>query len=163
MSSQSTASAAKTITQDSIQLYLTAFNSLNFSLSFPSISSSFPHFKLIPNTRFLIDSFCHSTTTPFSAAYFHSNHYFGISTSWSKGIIFCSHLTSLLLIQTLKIPPYFIIPLPLNDPVVIDGCEVILIDANHCPGAASFYLKFPLKMGALKGTFTWVIVVIAIR
>ncbi|XVF20689.1 hypothetical protein REPUB_Repub12eG0023700 [Reevesia pubescens] len=154
MSSQSTASATKTLALDSTQLYLTALNSPNSSLSFPPISSSFPPSKLIPNTRFLIDFFRHSTTTPFSAAYFlshfHSDHYSGLSPSWSKGIIFCSYLTSLLLIQTLKIPPHFIFPLPLNDPVVIDGCEVILIDANHCPGAVQFLFKVPTKNGSFE-------------
>ncbi|XP_012491347.1 DNA ligase 6 isoform X1 [Gossypium raimondii] len=154
MSSQGTATATKTLALDSTQLYLTAIDSSDSTLSFPPIPSSFPPSKLIPNTRFLVDSFRHSTTTTFSAAYFlshfHSDHYSGLSPSWSKGIIFCSHLTSLLLIQTLKIPPHFVFPLPLNDPVVVDGCEVILIDANHCPGAVQFLFKVPTKNGSFE-------------
>ncbi|KAK6279822.1 hypothetical protein POUND7_020089 [Theobroma cacao] len=154
MSSQAAATAtAKILTVDSTELYLAALNSPDSTLSFPPIPSSFPPSKLIPNSRFLIDSFRHPSTT-FSAAYFlshfHSDHYSGLSPSWSRGIIFCSHLTSLLLIQTLKIPPHFIFPLPLNDPVVIDGCEVILIDANHCPGAVQFLFKVPTKNGSFE-------------
>ncbi|KAK8694450.1 hypothetical protein V6N13_072002 [Hibiscus sabdariffa] len=152
-----TATAAKTLTIDSTQLYLAATNSTDSTLCFPPIPSSFLPSKLIPNTRFLIDSFRHSTattTSTFSAAYFlshfHSDHYSGLSPSWSKGIIFCSHLTSLLLIQTLKVPPHFIFPLPLNDPVVVDGCEVVLIDANHCPGAVQFLFKVPTKNGSFE-------------
>lgn len=34
-------------------------------------------------------------------------------------------------------------PLPLCEPVVIDGCEVVLVDANHCPGAVQFLFKIP--------------------
>ncbi|XVE81309.1 hypothetical protein DITRI_Ditri15bG0053500 [Diplodiscus trichospermus] len=151
MSCQS--ATAKTLTLYSTQLYLTALNSRNSTLSFPPIPSSIPPSKLIPNTRFLIDSFRHCSTS-FSAAYFlshfHSDHYSGLSPSWSKGIIFCSHLTSLLLIQALKIPPHFIFALPLNDPVVLDGCEVILIDANHCPGAVQFLFKVPAKNGSFE-------------
>ncbi|XVF71531.1 hypothetical protein PTKIN_Ptkin12aG0045500 [Pterospermum kingtungense] len=155
--SATTTATAQTLTLDSTQLYLTAVNSANRTLSFPPIPSSFPPSKLIPNTRFLIDSFRHSTTTTtttYSAAYFlshfHSDHYSGLFPSWSKGIIFCSHLTSLLLIQTLKIPPQFVFPLTLNDPVLIDGCEVILIDANHCPGAVQFLFKVPTKNGSFE-------------
>ncbi|KAK8588619.1 hypothetical protein V6N13_087524 [Hibiscus sabdariffa] len=149
MSAQS-AATAKTLTVDSTQLYLSAISSPNSTLSFPPIPPSFPPSKLIPNTRFLIDSFT-LLPTPFSASYFlshfHSDRYSALSPSWFKGIIFCSHLTSLLLIRTLKVPPRFIFPLPLNDPVVVDGCEVILIDANHCPGAVQFLFKVPTKNG----------------
>ncbi|KAK8480413.1 hypothetical protein V6N13_147152 [Hibiscus sabdariffa] len=147
MSAQS-AATGKSLTIDSTQLYLSAISSPNSRLSFPPIPPSFPPSKLIPNTRFLIDSFTH-LPTPFSASYFLSHFHPALSPSWSKGIIFCSHLTSLLLIRTLKFPPRFIFPLPLNDPVVIDGCEVILIDANHCPGAVQFLFKVqvPTKNG----------------
>ncbi|GMI77077.1 DNA LIGASE 6 [Hibiscus trionum] len=145
MSAQS-AATAKTLTVDSTQLYLTALNSPNSTLCFPPIPPSFPPSKLIPNTRFLVDSFTH-LSTPFSASYFLSHFHSALSPSWFKGIIFCSHLTSLLLIQTLKIPPRFIFPLPLNDPVVVDGSEVILIDANHCPGSVQFLFKVPTKNG----------------
>ncbi|KAB2057471.1 hypothetical protein ES319_A11G171400v1 [Gossypium barbadense] len=155
MSAQSAATATanervKTLTLDSTQLYLTALNSTTSTLSFPPIPSSFPPSNFIPHTRFLIDSFRHPFTA-FSASYFlshfHSDQYFGLCPSWSKGIIFCSHLTSLLLIQTLKIPPRFVFALPLNDPVLVDGCEVILIDANHCPGSVQLLFKVPIKNG----------------
>lgn len=47
----------------------------------------------------------------------------------------------------LKVPSLFVVPLPLSEPVVIDGCEVILIDANHCPGAVQFLFKIPGSNG----------------
>lgn len=35
------------------------------------------------------------------------------------------------------------VPLPPRETVVIDGCEVTLVDANHCPGAVQFLFKIP--------------------
>ncbi|KAF3444323.1 hypothetical protein FNV43_RR14013 [Rhamnella rubrinervis] len=40
-----------------------------------------------------------------------------------------------------------IVPLPLCEPVLIDGCEVVLVDANHCPGAVQFLFKIPVSNG----------------
>lgn len=35
----------------------------------------------------------------------------------------------------------------MNETVLIDGCEVTLIDANHCPGAVQFLLRIPAEGG----------------
>lgn len=37
--------------------------------------------------------------------------------------------------------------LPLSEGVLIDGSEVFLIDANHCPGAVQFLFKVPVNNG----------------
>ncbi|KAL0343399.1 UNVERIFIED_CONTAM: DNA ligase 6 [Sesamum angustifolium] len=108
--------------------------------------ASIPHSKLIPKTRFIVDGFKHADTN-FSVSYFlshfHSDHYTGLSSQWSKGIIYCSSITANLLHQILKIPRPFILPLPLSQPLIIDGAEVWLVDANHCPGAVEFLFKVP--------------------
>lgn len=39
------------------------------------------------------------------------------------------------------------VALPVSEPVSIDGCEVTLIDANHCPGAVQFLFKIPGSSG----------------
>ncbi|KAK4393580.1 DNA ligase 6, partial [Sesamum angolense] len=108
--------------------------------------ASIPHSKLIPKTRFIVDGFKHADPN-FSVSYFlshfHSDHYTGLSPQWSKGIIYCSSITANLLHQILKIPRPFILPLPLSQPVIIDGAEVWLVDANHCPGAVQFLFKVP--------------------
>lgn len=36
------------------------------------------------------------------------------------------------------------VSLPLSKQVLIDGCEVFLVDANHCPGAVQFLFKIPV-------------------
>ncbi|GFY84777.1 similar to DNA LIGASE 6 [Actinidia rufa] len=147
--------SSKTLTLDSSSLFLTAHHSLSLQappLSFSLLSdhspllatpSDFPHSKLIPKSRFVVDGF--RFAGDFSVAYFlshfHSDHYSGLNPNWSNGIIFCSLITSRLLIQILKISPLFVVPLSLSEPVTIDGCEVTLIDANHCPGAVQFLFR----------------------
>ncbi|GAV87473.1 DNA_ligase_A_M domain-containing protein/DNA_ligase_A_N domain-containing protein/DNA_ligase_A_C domain-containing protein/DRMBL domain-containing protein/Lactamase_B_2 domain-containing protein [Cephalotus follicularis] len=141
----------KTLTLDSTNLFLSSLNkSLPAPLSFHPIPSTFPPSKLIPNTRFLIDAFrlaSSDISVSYFLSHFHSDHYSGLSPSWSKGIIFCSQISARLLIQVLKVPPQFIFPLPNHETVVIDGSEVTLVDANHCPGAVQLLFKVPCRDG----------------
>ncbi|KAH6759956.1 DNA LIGASE 6 [Perilla frutescens var. frutescens] len=108
--------------------------------------ASLPFSKLIPRTRFIVDGFKHADPN-FSVSYFlshfHSDHYTGLSPQWTSGIIYCSTATATLLHQILNIPQQFIFPLPLAQLVLIDGSEVWLVDANHCPGAVQFLFKVP--------------------
>lgn len=43
----------------------------------------------------------------------------------------------------LGVSSLFVYPLAVSQPVLIDGCEVALLDANHCPGAVQFLFKVP--------------------
>ncbi|CAK8542670.1 unnamed protein product [Lathyrus sativus] len=146
------ASKSQTLELNSTQLFITALQSLKLpkpSLPLPPLpsSSSIPHSKLIPNTRFLIDAFRHSGdfSVSYFLSHFHSDHYTGLTSSWSRGIIFCSPTTATLLIRILNIPSPFIYPLPLHQPVLIDGSSITLIDANHCPGAVQFLFQVPFS------------------
>lgn len=49
--------------------------------------------------------------------------------------------------QVLKVPESFVVSLSPGEAVFIDGCEVTLIDANHCPGAVQFLFKVPDRNG----------------
>ncbi|KAL2522198.1 DNA LIGASE 6 [Forsythia ovata] len=143
----------ETLSLTSSVLYNTALSSLSLPPQSPPSHpltpspSSLPHSKLIPKTRFIVDGFKHADSN-FSVSYFlshfHSDHYTGLTPQWSKGIIYCSSITARLLQQILKIPQPFIFPLPLSQPVFIDGSEVSLINANHCPGAVQFLFKVPV-------------------
>ncbi|RID55400.1 hypothetical protein BRARA_G02666 [Brassica rapa] len=133
---------------NSTELYSSAVSS---SVPTPSQKPPFsplsiPQSNRIPKTNFIVDFFRSSTSDPSSSAafflsHFHSDHYSGLSSSWSRGIIFCSHITARLVKQILQVPPQFVFPLPTNQKVIIDGSEVVLIDANHCPGAVQFLFK----------------------
>ncbi|KAL5722076.1 hypothetical protein ACHQM5_005642 [Ranunculus cassubicifolius] len=142
-SPSSSSSTYKTLNSSAI--YLKSLNSL--SLPPPHLLLSplppLPPSNLIPSTRFIIDGFKHSGThsITYFLSHFHSDHYTGLSPNWSTGLIFCSYLTGKLLIEVLKIPREFVISLSLCKTVLIDDCEVTLIDANHCPGAVQFLFR----------------------
>ncbi|XP_047153019.1 DNA ligase 6 isoform X1 [Vigna umbellata] len=142
-------------TLDSTQLFLTALKTLQpdppppASTSLSPFPSSLPHSKLIPHTRFLVDAFRHAG--PYSHSYFlshfHSDHYTGLSASWSRGVIFCSATTASLLRNILHVPAALVVPLPLRQTLCIDGAQVTLLDANHCPGAVQFLFAIPCADG----------------
>ncbi|KAK7295752.1 hypothetical protein RJT34_18664 [Clitoria ternatea] len=137
-------------TLDSTQLYLNALRTLQPQPSpppspLPPIPSTVPHSKLIPKTRFLVDAFRHTGhySHSYFLSHFHSDHYCGLSSTWSRGIIFCSPTTARLLHTILHVPSPFLLPLPLCQSVRIDGSVVTLLDANHCPGAVQFLFTVP--------------------
>ncbi|XP_010528512.1 PREDICTED: DNA ligase 6 isoform X2 [Tarenaya hassleriana] len=148
-----------TLTLNSSELFLSAVSSVS-----PPIQTSKPRFpsplvpasKRIPKTTFVVDFFRFppssdsSTTAAFFLSHFHSDHYSGLSASWSQGIIFCSDTTARLVRDVLQVPSQFVFALPLQQTVVIDGCDVILIDANHCPGAVQFLFKLKLENGGFE-------------
>uniref|UniRef100_A0A9I9CY62 DNA ligase n=1 Tax=Cucumis melo TaxID=3656 RepID=A0A9I9CY62_CUCME len=156
----SESSTPKPLAIDSSLCFVTAIESFSRQLNLslpplklpfrpPPFPSDFPQSKLIPNSRFVVDAFGHAGDYSLSyfLSHFHSDHYGGLSPTWCKGIIFCSHLTARLLLEVLKVPLPFVHPLPLRQPTTIDGCEVILVDANHCPGAVQFLFKIPCGDG----------------
>ncbi|KAG1346971.1 DNA ligase [Cocos nucifera] len=120
-----------------------AFDLLSRGFPLPPIPPDFPHSKLIPRTRFIVDGF--RSAGDFSVSYFlshfHSDHYAGLSPSWSKGLIICSETTARLVVEILNILPFFVVSLSLGETVEIDGWDVTAVDANHCPGAVQFLFK----------------------
>ncbi|CAO2825368.1 unnamed protein product [Amaranthus hypochondriacus] len=139
------------LTLKSSDHYLQIKNSLSPSTisSLPPFPPNFPISKLIPKTRFIIDGFRNSGDFSFTyfLSHFHADHYTGLTSSWSRGIIFCSRITAKLVIEVIGVQSDFVYPLPMNETVLIDGCEVTLIDANHCPGAVQFLFKVPINGG----------------
>jgi hypothetical protein len=116
-------------------------------LLLPSFPPNFPTTKRIPGTRFIVDGF--RVAGPFAVAYFlshfHSDHYTGITPLWNKGLIFCSEITASLLRLSLKVPDSLVVSLAMNENFCIDGVDVILVDANHCPGAVQFLFRVPVE------------------
>ncbi|XP_013588651.1 PREDICTED: DNA ligase 1 isoform X2 [Brassica oleracea var. oleracea] len=139
---------AETLNLNSTELYSSAVSS---SVPTPSPKPPFsplsiPQSNRIPKTNFTVDFFRSSpsadpSSVAFFLSHFHSDHYAGLSSSWSRGIIFSSHITARLLKQILQVPSQLVFPLPMNQKVIIDGSEVVLIDVNHCPGAVQFLFK----------------------
>jgi len=115
----------------------------DFSANFPA---NFPAVKQIPGTRFVVDGFrsAGSFCVAYFLSHFHSDHYTGITPLWNKGLIYCSEITASLVLQVLKVAPELVVALPMGEKVMIDGVEVSLVDANHCPGAVQFLFRVPM-------------------
>ncbi|KAL4419767.1 hypothetical protein ABPG75_006865 [Micractinium tetrahymenae] len=105
-----------------------------------------PSHKLIPGCGFLVDGFRYASS-PAAKTFFlthaHSDHYTGLRDDWNWGPIFCSDVTARLVAHMLGVRHQYLCPLPLDTPTVIQGVEVTLVDANHCPGAVQFLFRLP--------------------
>ncbi|KAK9806253.1 hypothetical protein WJX72_007365 [[Myrmecia] bisecta] len=105
------------------------------------------HLKWIQGTNFMVDGFnfqsprCRS----YFLTHFHSDHTTGLRKNFCGGVIYCSEITAVLLRKDMGMPPERIIPLPMDEPLEIDGVTVTLIDANHCPGSCMFLFQLPYK------------------
>ncbi|ODQ66256.1 DRMBL-domain-containing protein [Nadsonia fulvescens var. elongata DSM 6958] len=91
-------------------------------------------------------------------SHFHSDHYIGLRKAWCHGYIYCSVTTAKLCRMRLGVLPQWLRPLPMNQIIEIahettdtqndtkgGNYRVLLIDANHCPGAVVFMYQNSLN------------------
>ncbi|KAJ8431901.1 hypothetical protein Cgig2_013649 [Carnegiea gigantea] len=130
-----------------------------------------PFYKKIPGTTFTVDAFRYGAVKDCSAyflSHFHADHYGGLSKTWSYGPIYCTPITARLVRMCLSVnpslylvsmvlyvlylesvccacfyEPTFIFPLELDVEHVINDIKVMLLEANHCPGAAMIHFHLP--------------------
>jgi len=76
------------------------------------------------------------------------DHLKGLSNQWVQGKIYCSYISKLLIVDRFPALKDFVIDLELDEEhwIYIDaekkeGVSVVLMDANHCPGAVMFLFK----------------------
>ncbi|KAA3674613.1 DNA cross-link repair 1A protein [Paragonimus westermani] len=103
-----------------------------------------PFYKWIPGTRLTVDAFSYGLIDGcdgYLLSHFHSDHYKGLSASFT-GTIFCSNVTKSLVSLTFG-SHLKVVSLTLNSIMDVCGVDVLAMDANHCPGSVMFLFRLP--------------------
>jgi DNA cross-link repair 1A protein len=125
----------------------------NASRGKPSYTRTCPFYKILPGTNIAVDAFRYGAVAGCNAyflSHFHSDHYVGLSSTWSHGPIYCSKVTANLVKQQLRVNPEYVIALDWEVPTEVPGTPgvmVTMISANHCPGSSLYLFEKPLTKG----------------
>ena len=113
----------------------------------PAYQRTCPFYKIMPGLYICVDAFRYGKVEGQNAyflSHFHSDHYIGLTSSWSHGPIYASKVTCNLMRQVLKVDPKWIVPLEFEKKVEVPntkGVFVTMIPANHCPGSSLFMFE----------------------
>ncbi|KAG0147964.1 hypothetical protein CROQUDRAFT_42137 [Cronartium quercuum f. sp. fusiforme G11] len=103
-----------------------------------------PFYKIMEGTTIAVDAFKYGKI-PNITAYFlshaHADHYTRLSHTWEYGLIYCSQTTANLICHNLGVKKQWVRPLKNEEPTMVDGVKVTLLDANHCPGSSMFLFE----------------------
>lgn len=128
----------------------------------PRPYGSCPTYKKISGTDFVCDGFQYADprlTRNYFLTHFHSDHYGGLTKSWNAGVIYCSLPTANLVHEQLRVDRSFLHPLPMQRKVVLHSqgrpVSVVLLDANHCPGAVMLLFTVGNRTVLHVGDFRW--------
>ncbi|EFR02282.1 hypothetical protein MGYG_09076 [Nannizzia gypsea CBS 118893] len=112
-----------------------------------------PFYKILPGFSVTVDAFRYGAIEGCSAyflSHYHSDHYGGLTSSWSHGPIYCSSVTANLVKQQINVKADMVVELEFEQKTEIpgtDGASVTMITANHCPGSSLFLFEKPNGKG----------------
>lgn len=113
----------------------------------PAYTRTCPFYKIMPGFHICVDAFRYGAVEGCRAyflSHFHSDHYIGLSASWTHGPIYCSKVTGSLVKSQLKTAEKYVVELDFEKKVPVPGTEgvfVTMIPANHCPGSSLFLFE----------------------
>ncbi|CAG0889102.1 unnamed protein product [Darwinula stevensoni] len=106
-------------------------------------SQTCPDYKKVRGTTFAVDAFSYGAISKielYFLSHYHYDHYRGLTRNWNLPI-YCSSPTGNLVKKFIGVPEKYLNLLPMNEPKIILGVEVTLLEAFHCPGAVMFLFK----------------------
>ncbi|KAG4438076.1 hypothetical protein IFR05_006442 [Cadophora sp. M221] len=120
----------------------------------PAYQRTCPFYKIMPGFFICVDAFRYGAVQGCNAyflSHFHSDHYIGLTSTWSHGPIYCSKVTANLVKQQLRVDPKYVISLDFEERFEIPGTQgvaITMIPANHCPGSSLFLFEKVIGKGA---------------
>ena len=136
--------------------WATAAAANNAARGKPAFERTCPFYKIMPGFFIAVDAFRYGAVKGQNAyflSHFHSDHYIGLTSSWSHGPIYCSKVTGNLVRQQLRVDPKWVVDLDFEKKTEIPGTEGVhctMISANHCPGSSLFLFEKETTKGAPK-------------
>ncbi|CZS89410.1 related to PSO2-DNA repair protein [Rhynchosporium agropyri] len=119
----------------------------------PAYERTCPFYKIMPGFFICVDAFRYGAVQGCNAyflSHFHSDHYIGLSSTWSHGPIYCSKVTANLVKQQLRVDPKYVVPLDFEERFEVPGTQgvaITMIPANHCPGSSLFLFEKVIGKG----------------
>ncbi|CAL3966326.1 unnamed protein product [Diplocarpon coronariae] len=120
----------------------------------PAYQRTCPFYKIMPGFFICVDAFRYGAVQGCNAyflSHFHSDHYIGLTSTWTHGPIYCSKVTANLVKQQLRVDPKYVVPLNFEARFEVPGTQgvaVTMIPANHCPGSSLFLFEKVIGRGA---------------
>lgn len=120
----------------------------------PAYQRTCPFYKIMPGFFICVDAFRYGAVQGCNAyflSHFHSDHYIGLTSSWTHGPIYCSKVTGNLVKQQLRVDPKYVISLDFEERFEVPGTQgvaITMIPANHCPGSSLFLFEKVIGKGA---------------